>query len=71
MKKLKSTRKRHKTFPLEMEENLHKALKYKAIESDQTLHSYIIETLTTKVQEEPAHYIASNRQAANSIERKK
>lgn len=69
--KLKSTRKQHKTFPLEMEDNLHKALKYKAIESDQTLHSYIIETLTTKVQEEPAHYIVSNRKAANSSERKK
>ena len=68
--KLKTARKRHKTFPLEMEDNLHKALKYKAIESDQTLHSYIIETLTAKVQEEPAHYIAS-RQAANSGERKK
>jgi len=69
--KLKSARKCHKTFPLEMEDNLHKALKYKAIESDQTLHSYIIETLTTKVQEEPAHYFVSNRQAANSSERKK
>ena len=54
-----------------MEDNLHKALKYKAIESDQTLHSYIIEALTAKVQEERAHYIVSNRQAANSSERKK
>ena len=54
-----------------MEDNLHKALKYKAIESDQTLHSYIIETLITKVQEEPAHYIVSNRKTANSRERKR
>ena len=69
--KLKSARKRHKTFPLEMEDSLHKALKYKAIESDQTLHSYIIETLAAKVQEEPAHYIVSNRQTSNSSERKK
>ncbi len=69
--KLKNAGKRHKTFPLEMEDNLHKALKYKAIESDQTLHSYIIEALTAKVQEERAHYIVSSRQAANSSERKK
>jgi predicted HicB family RNase H-like nuclease len=69
--KTKSARKRHKTFPLEMEDALHKALKYKAIESDQTLHSYIIETLIAKVHEEPAHYIVSNRQAANSGERRK
>jgi hypothetical protein len=54
-----------------MEDNLHKALKYRAIESDQTLHSYIIEALTAKVQEEPAHYIVSSRQTANSGERKK
>jgi len=55
--KLKNAGKRHKAFPLEMEDNLHKALKYTAIESDQTLHSYIIEALTAKVQKEPAHYI--------------
>jgi predicted HicB family RNase H-like nuclease len=69
--KLKSAKRRLKTFPLEMEDNLHKALKYKAIESDQTLHSYIIETLAAKVQEDPAHYVVSNRKAANSTERKK
>ncbi|MCC6141597.1 MAG: hypothetical protein IT389_13385 [Nitrospira sp.] len=69
--KQKTEQKRHKTFPLEMEDALHKALKYKAIESDRTLHSYIIETLTEKVQEEPAHYSASNRQTTNSSERKK
>ncbi|MEK7763796.1 MAG: hypothetical protein AAB433_19670 [Nitrospirota bacterium] len=69
--KQKLEQKRRKTFPLEMEDALHKALKYKAIESDQTLHTYIIETLTAKVQEEPARYFASNRQATNSSERKK
>lgn len=69
--KLNSAHKRRKTFPLEMDDGLHKALKYKAIESDQTLHSYIIETLTAKVREEPAHYIVSNQQAENSNVRKK
>lgn len=64
-------RKRRKTFPLEMEEELHKALKYKAIESDQTLHAYIIETLMARVQEEPAQYVLSGRQTANPGERKK
>lgn len=58
-------RKRRKTFPLEMEDELHKALKYKAIESDQTLHAYIIETLMANVQEKPAKYVLSGRQTAN------
>ncbi|MFN0316085.1 MAG: hypothetical protein ACKVQA_13740 [Burkholderiales bacterium] len=53
-----------KTFPLEIEDHLHKALKYKAIETNQTLHSLIIETLKEKVQEEPASYIVS-RQVEN------
>jgi predicted HicB family RNase H-like nuclease len=64
-------RKRRKTFPLEMEDELHKALKYKAIESDQTLHTYIIETLMARVQEEPAQYVLSSRQTANPGGRKK
>lgn len=69
--KQKNERKRHKTFPLEMADALHKALKFKAIESDQTLHAYIIETLMAKVQEEPTHYAVSGRQATNRSERKK
>ncbi|MEP7150489.1 MAG: hypothetical protein ABI856_02165 [Nitrospira sp.] len=63
--KPKNESKRHKTFPLEMAEDLHKALKYKAIESDQTLHAYITEILMAKVQEEPAVYAVSGRQARN------
>ena len=60
--KPQNTRKHRKTFPLEIEDELHKALKYKAIETNQTLHSFIIETLTAKVQEEPAHYAVSSQQ---------
>lgn len=67
----KPNQKRHKTFPLEMESDLHKALKYKAIESDQTLHAFIIETLAAKVQQEPSHYAVAARQPANLIEKKK
>jgi len=40
-----ATSKTKKTFPLEIEENLHKALKHKAIESDMSLHAYIIDAL--------------------------
>ena len=64
--KSKPEPKRRKTFPLEMEDDLHKALKYKAIESDKTLHAFIIETLAAKVQEEPARYAVSGRQAENA-----
>lgn len=59
----KADRKRCKTFPLEMEEDLHKALKYKAIEADQTLHAFIIKALVEKVQEEPAKYAVSRHRA--------
>ena len=45
-----------KTFPLEIEDDLHKALKVRAIEEDKTLHSLIIETLSARIQEEPAEY---------------
>jgi predicted HicB family RNase H-like nuclease len=51
---------RKKTFPLEIEDGLHKALKVKAIESDKTLHSFIIETLSARIQEESAAYSAKN-----------
>lgn len=47
-----------KTFPLEIEDDLHKALKVRAIEEDKTLHSLIIETLSSRVQEEAPSYIA-------------
>lgn len=48
--------KRKKTFPLEIEEDLHKALKFKAIESDMTLHAYIIEALNSWIREDSAIY---------------
>ena len=51
---------RKKTFPLEIEDSLHKALKVKAIELDKTLHSFIIETLTERVREEAAAYGIKN-----------
>lgn len=47
-----------KTFPLEIEESLHKALKHKAIESDMSLHAYIIDALVLRVNEEPVAYNA-------------
>lgn len=54
-----------------MEEDLHKALKYKAIESDQTLHAFIIKTLASKVEEEPAKYFISDSQPGAPKEKKK
>lgn len=47
-----------KTFPLEIEDSLHKALKHKAIESDMSLHAYIIDTLISRVKEESVAYNA-------------
>jgi len=67
----KNGRKRCKTFPLEMEDDLHKALKYKAIEANQTLHAFIIEALAAKVQEEPAKYAVSRHHAETPSEKKK
>ena len=67
----KTDQKSHKTFPLEMEGDLHKALKYKAIESDQTLHTFIIETLAAKVREQSAQYVVVGRQGMNLSEKKK
>ena len=59
--------KRKKTFPLEIEEDLHKALKFKAIETDMTLHAYIIETLNARVREDSAAYSGKgNAQAAST-----
>jgi predicted HicB family RNase H-like nuclease len=66
----KAEPRRCKTFPLEMEEDLHKALKYKAIEANLTLHAFIIEALASKVQEEPAKYAVS-RHHAEAPEKKK
>jgi len=45
-----------KTFPLEIEDDLHKALKVRAIEEDKTLHSLIIEALSDRVHEDPTPY---------------
>jgi len=47
-----------KTFPLEIEENLHKSLKIKAIKEGKTLHSLIIDTLSARVQDESGEYRA-------------
>lgn len=66
----KADQKRCKTFPLEMEEGLHKALKYRAIEADQTLHAFIIEALVAKVQEEPAKYAVSRYHAESAGKKK-
>lgn len=52
------TSQRRKTFPLEIEEELHKSLKIKAIEEGVTLHSLIIDTLLMSVQEAPVPYRA-------------
>jgi len=54
-----------KTFPLEIEESLHKALKHKAIESDMSLHAYIIDALVSKVNEETATYNAETKKEEN------
>ncbi len=50
------SKKNTKTFPLEIEDDLHKQLKVRAIEEDKTLHSLIIDTLSARVQEEPSAY---------------
>ena len=50
-----------KTFPLEIEESLHKALKHKAIESDMSLHAYIIDALVSRVNEETTVYGADTK----------
>jgi len=50
--------KNKKIFPLQIEESLHKALKHKAIESDMSLHSYIIDALVLRVNEETGAYKA-------------
>jgi predicted HicB family RNase H-like nuclease len=52
--------KRKKTFPLEIEEDLHKALKFRAIETDMTLHAYIIEALNARVREDSAAYFGKS-----------
>jgi len=52
--------KRKKTFPLEIEDNLHKALKHKAIESDMSLHAFIIDALALRVCEDSAEYTATS-----------
>jgi predicted HicB family RNase H-like nuclease len=54
-----------KTFPLEIDENLHKALKHKAIESDMTLHAFIIDMLVSRVSEEPTTYNADDKTVEN------
>jgi predicted HicB family RNase H-like nuclease len=58
-----------KTFPLEIEESLHKALKHKAIESDMSLHAYIIDALVSRVNEETAVYTADGKMEENRGEK--
>ena len=58
-----------KTFPLEIEESLHKALKHKAIESDMSLHAYIIDALISRVNEETAVYNAGGETEENRGEK--
>jgi predicted HicB family RNase H-like nuclease len=53
-----AAKKPKKTFPLEIEDDLHKALKVRAIQEDKTLHTLIIETLSARMNEEPASYTA-------------
>lgn len=58
-----------KTFPLEIEDTLHKALKHKAIESDMSLHAYIIDTLISRVNEESVGYSAGGKSEENREEK--
>ncbi len=62
----KENQRRRKTFPLEIEEELHKSLKIKAIEEGVTLHTLIIDTLSTRVQEEPVPYRAKSKQTGTA-----
>jgi hypothetical protein len=45
-----------KIFPIELDQKLHKSLKHKAIESDQSLHEFILEVLTSSVREDVPKY---------------
>ena len=58
-----------KTFPLEIEDALHKALKHKAIESDMSLHAYIIDALVSRVNEESLVYAAGGTSEENREEK--
>lgn len=58
-----------KTFPLEIEENLHKALKHRAIESDMSLHAYIIDALISRVNEETIVYSVDGKPEENRGEK--
>jgi predicted HicB family RNase H-like nuclease len=64
-----SKTKSKKTFPLEIEESLHKALKHKAIELDMSLHAYIIDALVSRVNEEAAVYNAGAKTLENRGEK--
>ena len=64
-----ATSKTKKTFPLEIEENLHKALKHKAIESDMSLHAYIIDALISRVNEETIVYSVDSKTEENRGEK--
>ena len=66
---MNATAKAKKTFPLEIEKSLHKALKHKAIESDMSLHAYIIDALVSRVSEETAVYNAGGKAEKNRREK--
>ena len=55
-----------KIFPLEIEESLHKTLKHKAIDSDMSLHAYIINALVALVCEEITTDNAGDKTLKNS-----
>jgi predicted HicB family RNase H-like nuclease len=45
-----------KIFPIELDPKLHKSLKHKAIESDQSLHDFILDVLASSVRENSPKY---------------
>lgn len=50
-----------KIFPIELDQKLHKSLKHKAIETDQSLHDFILEVLASSVREDSPKYGAKTR----------
>jgi hypothetical protein len=64
-----TAKKAKKTFPLEIEDALHKALKHKAIELDISLHAYIIDALVSRVNEESVVYSTGGTSEENQEEK--
>ncbi|MCK5133815.1 MAG: hypothetical protein KAR40_16900 [Candidatus Sabulitectum sp.] len=58
-----------RTFPIDIDVAMHKTLKMMAIESDMTLHAFIISVLTSVVAEyHPEHLQTSKDDASRSIQ---